>query len=165
MAQDINLIRSDISELRHILGHLNIPNELTNHSEPSPSRIQPPRIQPATQLPPLERSIDPKNAHTIQLGDQTITFDRTKVKDPPVSYYSQDISRLFREWNNSEELVINGHKIPLKYWSHIYQEKEGITKHTWSVLKTQWNRWKVRTVPARFLLIHAHSVRVPVAYS
>ncbi|KAG9312002.1 hypothetical protein JVU11DRAFT_7274 [Chiua virens] len=61
-------------------------------------------------------------------------FDIRHVPDPPAIHFSNDIDRLFREWESSALLATNGHGIPVKHWSQFYKKAAGAKKTAWDAL-------------------------------
>jgi len=88
-------------------------------------------------------AIDPKNMVIVQLGDSEFSFDQTMVDDPPAKHFSEDIEGLFEQWNNSSLLIVNGHRIPIKYWPEFYQAKKGFKSGAWKAIRVEWGNWKV----------------------
>lgn len=92
-------------------------------------------------------AIDPENLVVLDLGGgEELAFDKTTVRDPPGMIFSNDIPRLFREWNTSHPsnaLLINGRGVPVRCWPDIYKDKEGIKKGAWERIKAVWCHWKV----------------------
>ncbi|KAF8417536.1 hypothetical protein L210DRAFT_3767239 [Boletus edulis BED1] len=70
------------------------------------------------------------------------TFDIRYIPDPPAINFSNDIDRLFREWEVSTLLVINGHGVPVKHWGQFYKKAVGAKDTAWDALKTKWGKWK-----------------------
>ncbi|KIJ08190.1 hypothetical protein PAXINDRAFT_18653, partial [Paxillus involutus ATCC 200175] len=69
-------------------------------------------------------------------------FVRRLVPDPPNVLFSKDVDRLFREWENSDLLVVNGRGIPIKYWDQFYKKTSGVKEDAWPALKGKWANWK-----------------------
>ncbi|KAH7907201.1 hypothetical protein BJ138DRAFT_987513, partial [Hygrophoropsis aurantiaca] len=61
---------------------------------------------------------------------------------PPRLHFSQDISGLFSEWESSDLLVVNGRKIPVKYWGQFYKKTKGAKVTAWSTIRNEWGNWK-----------------------
>ena len=70
-------------------------------------------------------------------------FDVRNVPDPPAIKFSNDIDRLFCEWEILTLLVVNGHGIPIKHWGQFYKKAAGAKGTAWDALKTKWSKWKV----------------------
>ncbi len=87
----------------------------------------------------------------FDLDGVRIAFDKTTVPNPPQVSFADDISRLFREWHQSELLVIGGHGIPIKHWGWFYKKRTHIKSHVWDVIRAKWNKWKVRVQASRKL--------------
>jgi len=92
---------------------------------------------------PVPAPIDPEKVATVMLGDEEFAFDRTAVDDPPAKHFSEDIDGLFKQWNDSNLLVVNGRGIPIKYWPQFYQAKKGIKSGAWKAIRVEWGNWKV----------------------
>ncbi len=60
---------------------------------------------------------------TVMIGHKKLTFDKNLIPDPPRRHFSQNLTALFKEWDDGELLSIEGHTIPLKYWPAIYQRR------------------------------------------
>ena len=87
-------------------------------------------------------------------------FDVRHVPDPPAINFSNDVDRLFHEWETSTLLIVNGHGIPIKHWGQFYKKAVGAKPTAWDALKTKWGKWKVSQLwglcealsPTRFLM-------------
>ncbi|CDO74435.1 hypothetical protein BN946_scf184972.g2 [Trametes cinnabarina] len=78
----------------------------------------------------------------FELDGERIWFDKAAVPDPPHVSFAEDISRLFREWHQSEILVVGGRGIPVKHWALFYKKRTHIKRHVWDVIRAKWNKWK-----------------------
>ncbi|KAF8837722.1 hypothetical protein BDN67DRAFT_1013666 [Paxillus ammoniavirescens] len=88
--------------------------------------------------------IPPENVGIAYLDDPgpEFVFDISRVPDPPAINFSDDIDRLFREWENSALLIINGRSIPIKHWGQFYKKVVGAKEAAWDALKSKWGKWK-----------------------
>jgi hypothetical protein len=68
------------------------------------------------------------------------TFDVRCVPDPPAINFSNDIDRLFHEWETSTLLIVNGHSIPIKHWGQFYKKATGAKGTAWDALKMKWSK-------------------------
>ena len=97
------------------------------------------------------------NLRTVDLDGEKFTYDQTKLPPPPGIHFSDDISGLFKHWNDSELLVIEGCSIAIKYWRIIYNERESSSAGTWSSgVRNEWGKWRVRS--SILLCVMARSV-------
>ncbi|CDO74843.1 hypothetical protein BN946_scf184280.g3 [Trametes cinnabarina] len=78
----------------------------------------------------------------FELDGERIWSDKAAVPDPPHVSFAEDISRLFREWHQSEILVVGGRGIPVKHWALFYKKRTHIKRHVWDVIRAKWNKWK-----------------------
>ncbi|KAI9057197.1 hypothetical protein FKP32DRAFT_1681931 [Trametes sanguinea] len=78
----------------------------------------------------------------FELDGERFAFDKTTVPNPPQVSFAEDIPRLFREWHQSELLVINGRGIPIKHWAWFYRKRTHIKAQVWDVIRAKWNKWK-----------------------
>jgi hypothetical protein len=90
--------------------------------------------------------IDPAEIVTVQLADGPFLFHKSKAHPPPAQRFSRDIPNLFREWEVSNLLQIDGKGIPVKDWDKIYKKKVGLFLQAWKAIRVQWGNWKVCTV-------------------
>jgi len=118
------------------------PVRLTTPTQPFPeSTHSHPTTQVATsRIPDGDRA-------KAQLGDETFVFNKRNVPDPPAINFSKDLDRLFREWERSTLLCIDGRNIPIKYWPEFYKKSKGVKANAWNTLRTKWDNWKVRDLP------------------
>ncbi|KAG2108143.1 hypothetical protein BD769DRAFT_1299859, partial [Suillus cothurnatus] len=61
---------------------------------------------------------------------------------PPTIHLSKDINQLCEEWEESNLLVINGRRIPVKYWGEFYKKGKGVRPAAWDALRVEWGNWK-----------------------
>lgn len=96
----------------------------------------------------LQVEIDPNSPDLkkLKIDGIEITFDSTKVRDPPALSFADDIARLAKEWHTSNYLKISGHGIPIKHWDLVYKNKTGIKSKVWESIKGIWGKWKVRCI-------------------
>lgn len=97
------------------------------------------------QVPPPQEVIPPENLGVAQLGSEQFSYNKAAVPSPPTMHLSGDISRLCREWEESNLLVVNGRGIPIKYWGEFYKKGKGIKTTAWDALRVEWGNWKVGT--------------------
>ncbi|KAH7910370.1 hypothetical protein BJ138DRAFT_1153062 [Hygrophoropsis aurantiaca] len=163
-------IAAQILDLRAILATVHVSGNLNTVTSPvhAPSRLvmQPPSPSISANHPPpivavsqrvtsnpldssrqlgqcLPREAIPlENLGIAHLGDEQHPFDKTKIPEPPTLHFSQDIPGLFREWENSSLLVVNGRGIPIKYWGEFYKKCKGAKKTAWDALRSEWGNWK-----------------------
>ena len=110
----------------------------------------------AALLPAAPREpLPPKKLGIAHLGSERFSYDKTTVPSPLTIHLSQDISRLCREWEASNLLVVNGRGIPVKYWGEFYKRGKGVKTSAWDALRVEWGNWKVSTV--HFLASRVHS--------
>ncbi|KAJ7227547.1 hypothetical protein C8J57DRAFT_947455, partial [Mycena rebaudengoi] len=77
--------------------------------------------------------------------NEKFTFDITRVPNPPNIHFSGDIPRLFREWESSTLLMVNGRGIAIKYWALFYQRRKqgrNVKNGAWDRIRTVWGNWK-----------------------
>lgn len=91
----------------------------------------------------------PKDAsphlRTVNLDGENFTYDQMKLPPPPGIHFSDDISGLFTEWNDSQLLIVEGRGIAIKYWRLFYNERESSSEGTWSSsVRNEWGKWRVR---------------------
>ncbi|KAF9232767.1 hypothetical protein BU15DRAFT_67163 [Melanogaster broomeanus] len=96
------------------------------------------------QIHDTSSSIHPDNVGIAHLDDSDteFVFDISRVPDPPAINFSDDIDRLFREWESSMLLVVNGRGIPVKHWGQFYKKVVGAKEAAWDALKSKWGKWK-----------------------
>ncbi|KAI0820316.1 hypothetical protein BC628DRAFT_918558 [Trametes gibbosa] len=78
----------------------------------------------------------------FELDGERIPFDKTTVPNPPQISFASDVSQLFREWHQSNLLVVGGRGIPIKHWIWFYKKRAHIKGHVWDVIRAKWNKWK-----------------------
>ncbi|KAJ7150519.1 hypothetical protein C8R43DRAFT_1191802, partial [Mycena crocata] len=64
---------------------------------------------------------------------------------PPNIHFSADIPRLFREWESSTLLMVNGRGIAIKHWPlFFHRRKQGREQKNgaWDKTRTMWGNWK-----------------------
>ncbi|OJT09401.1 hypothetical protein TRAPUB_14125 [Trametes pubescens] len=110
--------------------------------EGSSASIMPSPLSAATSALALPHGIPTKNLMFFDLDGVRIAFDKTTVPNPPQVSFADDISRLFREWHQSEHLTIGGWGIPIKHWGWFYKKRTHIKSHAWDVIRAKWNKWK-----------------------
>ncbi|KAI0779054.1 hypothetical protein BD413DRAFT_513918 [Trametes elegans] len=89
-----------------------------------------------------DTSIPAENLLIFDIDGESLAFDKTKVPNPPPINFSDDIPRLFREWNHSTLLVVNGKGISVKHWGRFYKKRAHIKDHAWELLRVRWGTWK-----------------------
>ncbi|KAI0735527.1 hypothetical protein C8Q76DRAFT_792075 [Earliella scabrosa] len=105
-------------------------------------------IPPALNRLPDRSAITPQHAiptehlRFFELNGETFAFDKSQVPNPPGIAFSDDLSRLFREWHHSDLLVVNGRGIPIKHWPWFYKRKTDIKPEVWKVIRMKWGNWK-----------------------
>ncbi|OBZ71138.1 hypothetical protein A0H81_08474 [Grifola frondosa] len=140
--------RINMFELSHAgpLAVTSRPNILQVTSPGQPSGFPLPTAQPPALLPdppPVPREAIPRqNLMVLDIGGQELTFDKTKVPNPPPINFSDNLSQLFAEWHVSDLLKVNGHGIPVKHWECFYKKRMGIKSGAWSILRVKWGNWK-----------------------
>ncbi|KAL7282612.1 hypothetical protein ACG7TL_004084 [Trametes sanguinea] len=82
------------------------------------------------------------NLRFFEIDGEVLQFDPATVPNPPTINFSDDLSRLFREWHHSTLLVINGRGIGVKHWERFYKKRANIKQHAWEVLRVRWGTWK-----------------------
>ncbi|KAJ7825672.1 hypothetical protein B0H14DRAFT_3874404 [Mycena olivaceomarginata] len=98
---------------------------------------------PGTTVP-IE-DIDPSNLRIVLLDGEEFSFDSTQVPNPPNIHFSNDIPRLFKEWESSTLLRVNGRGIAIKDWPMFYQRRKQSRSHksgAWDKIRTAWGNWK-----------------------
>ncbi|KAJ6598543.1 hypothetical protein B0H10DRAFT_1959374 [Mycena sp. CBHHK59/15] len=103
-------------------------------------------VVPSTSTVVPADAIDPANLMVVLLDDEELTFDYTRVPNPPNIHFSGDIPRLFREWESSTLLIVNGRGIAIKYWPLFYRRRKQGLNHkngAWDKIRTVWGNWKV----------------------
>ncbi|KAF9241065.1 hypothetical protein BU15DRAFT_73548 [Melanogaster broomeanus] len=92
----------------------------------------------------FKSSIHPDNIGIAHLDDSDteFVFDISHVPDPPAINFSNDIDRLFHEWESSMLLIVNGRGIPVKHWGQFYKKVVGAKEAAWDALKSKWGKWK-----------------------
>lgn len=78
----------------------------------------------------------------FELDGQRVAFDKTAVPNPPQVSFADDLSRLFREWHQSELLTVSGRGIPIKNWAWFYKKRTNIKPFVWDVIRAKWHNWK-----------------------
>jgi hypothetical protein len=102
---------------------------------------------PGTTVP-IE-DIDPSNLRMVLLDGEEFSFDSAQVPNPPNIHFSNDIPRLFKEWESSTLLRVNGRGIAIKDWPMFYQRRKQSRSHksgAWDKIRTAWGNWKVCAV-------------------
>ncbi|KAJ6544720.1 hypothetical protein B0H10DRAFT_2244129 [Mycena sp. CBHHK59/15] len=102
-------------------------------------------VVPSTSTVVPADAIDPANLMVVLLDDEELTFDYTRVPNPPNIHFSGDIPRLFREWESSTLLIVNGRGIAIKYWPLFYRRRKQGLNHkngAWDKIRTVWGNWK-----------------------
>ncbi|KAJ7670160.1 hypothetical protein DFH06DRAFT_911082, partial [Mycena polygramma] len=64
---------------------------------------------------------------------------------PPNIHFSSDMPRLFREWEESGLLTVNGSGIAIKDWPLFYKRRKqaaGQKNGAWDKIRTVWGNWK-----------------------
>ena len=80
----------------------------------------------------------------VTFGNEKVVFERKLFPPaPPAKHFSNDIDSLFKEWHQSNLLMIGDRGIPIKYWDLIYKAKASGNSAGWSVLRNEWGSWKV----------------------
>ncbi|KAJ7660641.1 hypothetical protein B0H17DRAFT_1212458 [Mycena rosella] len=104
------------------------------------------RVVPSTSTFVPAEAIEPENLTVVLLeNDEEFTFDNGRVPVPPNIHFSSDIPRLFREWESSTLLTVNGRGIAIKYWPLFYQRRKQGRSHkngAWDKIRTVWGNWK-----------------------
>jgi hypothetical protein len=78
----------------------------------------------------------------INLGTRTIDFTNKDVQWPlGIISFTDDISRLFREWENSQLVKLKGFAVPMKLWGELYRNAE--ESPAWISIKKQYSESKV----------------------
>ncbi|KAG2108109.1 hypothetical protein BD769DRAFT_1675369 [Suillus cothurnatus] len=95
-----------------------------------------------TSVPLPPEIIPPENLGIAHLGQEKFLYDRTTVPSPPTIHLSKDINQLCEEWEESNLLVINGRRIPVKYWGEFYKKGKGVRPAAWDALRVEWGNWK-----------------------
>ncbi|KAJ7861846.1 hypothetical protein B0H14DRAFT_2575761 [Mycena olivaceomarginata] len=125
---------------------------------------------PGTTVP-IE-DIDPSNLRIVLLDGEEFSFDSTQVPNPPNIHFSNDIPRLFKEWESST-LLRRG--IAIKDWPMFYQHRKQSCSHksgAWDKIRTAWGNWKfsrrrAAKIPERRRLLEQvlerrpHAVAIP----
>ncbi|KAJ7655998.1 hypothetical protein DFH06DRAFT_991982 [Mycena polygramma] len=78
-------------------------------------------------------------------NDEEFTFDITRVPNPPNIHFSSDMPRLFREWEDSALLTVNGRGIAIKYWPLFYKRRKQAASQkngAWDKIRSVWGNWK-----------------------
>ena len=121
---------------------------------PSDSAME---MVPPDQLtsPPTTDSIDESNMVTVQLTDGPFIFHPNEARAPPAQRFSKDITNLFREWESSNLLQINGKGIPVKDWDKIYKKRAGLFQAAWKAIRVKWGNWKVCSMIILVLTKHS----------
>ncbi|KAJ7633797.1 hypothetical protein DFH06DRAFT_1336887 [Mycena polygramma] len=100
---------------------------------------------PSSTFVPAE-AIDPEKLMVVVLeNDEEFSFDVTRVPNPPNIHFSGDIPRLFREWEDSKLLMVNGRGIAIKYWPLFYKRRKQAASQkngAWDKIRTEWGNWK-----------------------
>lgn len=86
------------------------------------------------------------NELSVMLGDEEFFFTKEDLPDPPTVIWSNKISELFKDWHNSNRLVIRGRGIPVKYWPLFYSQKvkgaRRVKPQAWEGIKAEWGKCK-----------------------
>ncbi|KAJ8454346.1 hypothetical protein ONZ51_g13076 [Trametes cubensis] len=117
----------------NILDSVDAPGQSSN------SLVDPHQPQPAQDL---TIATEPDLLHFDFPDGERVTFDKTRVPNPPPVSFSDDISALFKEWHQSDLLKVSGRGIPIKYWPWFYQKRAHIKNYAWDVIRSKWNKWK-----------------------
>lgn len=91
------------------------------------------------------------DCRTVELTEKdSIHFSASDLRSPPVISFADDVPKLFREWYNSEAIMLSGRGVPIRYWDKLYKKKIAIPKLTkaWDSFRSTWGNWKVRLFPA-----------------
>lgn len=128
--------------------HIPQPMAVSAPSSPTPTPFTSASTTSATshsQVHGTSDSIPPENVGIACLDDSgtDFVFDISRVPDPPAINFSDDIDRLFREWQSSTLLAVNGRGIPVKHWGQFYKKAVGAKEAAWDALKSKWGKWKV----------------------
>jgi hypothetical protein len=86
---------------------------------------------------------------TLPQTGAKIVFTEQDLPIPSNISWADDISRLFRDWNNSTSemaILVKGIRVPPRYWSRLYR---GIIPDSWDVVKQLHSEAKVRNSRTR----------------
>ncbi|TFK78468.1 hypothetical protein K466DRAFT_606959 [Polyporus arcularius HHB13444] len=89
----------------------------------------PPRVLAQHEIPADKLAL-------LDIDGDVLAFDKTSVPVPPSLSFS-DVSKLFRDWYTSTDLVVNGRGIPIRHWKRLYMMVGG-----WKAIKAQWSRFQ-----------------------
>jgi hypothetical protein len=91
-----------------------------------------------------KRANKEEKLYTIEIGDTVIQYQAKDIIWPNENIqFVDDISRLFRDWENSSYVFLRGQPIALQYWGKLFGK--GIDSKAWSIHKHSYSQWKVRT--------------------
>ena len=107
-----------------------------------------PPVNPSSSLvsivPATTDSVDTSAMVNIHLASGPFSFHKSKAQPPPAQHFSKDIPSLFREWECSTLLQIDGRGIPVRDWDKVYKKRVGLFPRAWQAIRVQWGNWKVR---------------------
>ncbi len=114
-----------------------------------------------TSLPALTKSpnqdvavpaenIPEENIAILELpGEDLIVYDKTvAMHNPPAMHYAKRLGALFRDWEQSDCIKLNGHGIAIKHWNILFKVRTlGVGQlGQWAAIHNEWGNWKVHTI-------------------
>jgi hypothetical protein len=95
----------------------------------------------ATNTPRKRERLQKPPTRTIVIGLQTIEYTTDDVEWPHgVIEFTDDVSRLFHEWHQSDLVKLKGTPVPMKAWGDLFH---WVSSDAWQTLKKKYSEAKV----------------------